>query len=112
MTGGPDSELAARLTATLGAKPLQYVSFAHRGCADNLRWRAILPGGGSVFVRAVVDATSAAWLRAEYFVYSPLRTPFLRRLPGWIDDSALPVLILAHSSAAFGPPPWDEAQIA
>jgi hypothetical protein len=103
--------IIARLHTVMGVAPVSWISLAHRGYTNNGRWRAELANGHTVFVKAAVNEQTAAWLRAERYVYSTLRQPFLPRLLGWVDDGELPLLVLEDLSGAYWPPPWTPAAI-
>lgn len=72
-----------------------------------IEWRE----GGSVFVKAAVDAETAAWLRTEQAIYTRYQTPFMPAVMGMEDDGETPWMALEDLSAASWPPPWSKARI-
>jgi hypothetical protein len=72
-----------------------------------VRWR----DGDSAFIKGATDADTAAWLRAEYAIYSRGRAPFMPELLGWEDDGVAPWLAIEDLSTAIWPPPWSPASV-
>jgi len=75
------------------------------------RWVVQLSDATSRFVKIAAGGRTAAWLRAEYRVYSQLDAAFLPQLYGWNDDGRLPILVLEDLSRAHWPPPWQPGQV-
>jgi hypothetical protein len=67
--------------------------------------------GERAFLKAAVDAQTAAWLEAERLVYERLRADVLPRCLG-SDGGERPLLVLEDLSAAHWPPPWGPDRVA
>jgi hypothetical protein len=108
-----ENRIARAVERVLTSRPVAWRDRCERGCTPNLRWSVDLEDGSSVFVKAAVNTDTAAWLRAEYRVYSQVQASFLPRLLGWHDaGDEFPILILENLEGAYWPPPWTKESIA
>ena len=107
MLDSPSVIVCARLQGLFGAaRPVAWRR-VERGFTAAERWVVRLSDGSSRFVKIAAGNRTAAWLRAEYRVYSQLDAAFLPQLLGWSDDARSPVLVLEDLSDAQWPPPWE-----
>jgi hypothetical protein len=86
----------------------------HGGYTTAGRWLVRFADGRSAFAKVGTSAATAAWLRAEWAVYSSVAAPFLPAVLGWDGGAGgdAPILLLEDLSAAAWPPPWSPARIA
>ena len=106
----PSPDLQRRVAALLKHRPLSWRR-VERGYTPAQRWLVDLDNGSSCFIKAAADVDTGDWLRAEHYVYSKVKAPFLPQIAGWDDDGEAPLLLLEDLSKAFWPPPWTEGQI-
>ena len=107
----PSPILAARLYAFFAPRRAVAWRRVPGGYTSNDHWVVTLDDGSTRFVKVAAGARTAAWLRAEYRVYSQLDVSFMPGLRGWMDDNRAPFLVLEDLSAASWPPPWDQERV-
>lgn len=102
--------LAERVAGCLGQGLLAWRPVT-RGYSPALRLIVTCADGTPVFVKGATDARTAAWLRAEYGVYSEVRARFLPTMRAWADDSPSPFLVLEDLSQAVWQASWTTMRI-
>ena len=107
----PSAITAARLQSFFGAIPVVFWQRVESGFTQAERWVVQFADGSSRFVKIAGGGRTAAWLRAEYQVYSQLDAAFMPRLLGWNDEGRAPFLILEDLSKGYWPPPWQPGQV-
>lgn len=103
-------ELAARVEAALGARPVEWTPRAG-GYSTADRFTVTLDDGRRVFVKSAEAPHLAAWLRREHEVYAHLNASFMPELIAFDDDGLRPLLVLEDLSHADWEPRWTPERI-
>jgi thiamine kinase-like enzyme len=105
------SDLGQRLTALVGAQPLEWTPRAG-GYSTAERYTVTLADGRRVFAKTAEAEHMAAWLRREHEVYASLRGSFIPALIGFGDDGRQPLLVIEDLSHADWGQSWTPERVA
>jgi hypothetical protein len=112
----PDAQTSLRrqralLVERLLAKRLVDIREVTTGYSATERWLVRTEASTRHFVKIGSTPPSVRALRQEASVYERLSLPCMPKVVAWLDDDAIPILVLEDLSDYQWPPPWSNSTI-